>query len=84
MATIVKLTQLQKDCRTTNGNLQTQIDKAMRHACIRGIKNQDRIVFWMHKNKLTQLRALNKAGYYAKLANDKSRWAYRNEIKVDI
>ena len=84
METIVKLTQLQKDCRTTGGNLWTHIDKAMRHACIRGITNQERIVFWMHKNKLTQLKALNKPGYYTKLANDKNRWAYKKEIKVDL
>lgn len=56
----------------------------MRHACIRGITSQERIVFWMHKNKLTQLRAVNKPGYYSKLAKDQSRWTYKNEVKIDI
>jgi hypothetical protein len=38
----------------------------------------------MYKNKLMQLKALNKPGYYNRLANDKSRWTYQNEVRVDI
>jgi hypothetical protein len=41
-------------------------------------------MFWMHKNKLMQLKSLNKQDYYGRLANDKSKWKYKKEVRVDI